>query len=286
MTNQITLRELELQQKTLALEGVGLFHGTSEAFQRFASYAKDTKTFIKNKFNAITTYFSHRGKDNYPMEDIQYYIRFANTRKYAEVTKVSIQVPEGFKGNIAEYGECLRHVLENFSQVFLKEMVVPFDIHIAKLINQPTLIQSQTYTHAIKPKDIEKYRKEIAKFFDGHKKHNTLQLGAVTGRIKDLETLGATGAKIYDLVLSSSLRDVKSHVDALYAKLETLIKLLEDKSNNLNPSGKMVEALSQLVFELAKQAEFYAVVDQLVANFVHCLTVNVSTLRQVVNETK
>ena len=263
----LTLREIELLHQTVSLEAVGLLHGTSEAFKRFADYTTSTMKSVVSKVNGVFTYFKSTPEGTV---DLYSYKTAADTLQYLTVSRVELDVPEGFKGNLTEYSVLLLKLQKEFNHNLIEGIIKPFDIHISKIINQPMLLESQTfaYSHKVKPKDIEKHTKELAKYITAGKR-NTAKLSDVYNRMKEIGEFGENVQELVDIQGVATIHQVKQAIDELDDKLQLLLKIMNDKTNNYNPSGKMISDLSDLVYEVAKQTELFAIVDHSTLNLIH-----------------
>lgn len=273
---QITMKDLELLHANASFEAVAVLQGASMAISKLTQLTKSSIDFVTNKINSIKAYFGGSNEVNF-----SYYFTFAEKWKYPDVRGVKLQVPLGFEGNFTDYVNTLEKTFENYSSKLITEVIEPFDIYVSKLINNPALLSSQTFKHSIDKKDIEKARKDLAKFNKG-KKHNEKTLGELYGNMSQIKEFADTLTDITKLQTQYSLRDVKDATNRLNDNLNVLIDVINNQPNTATLSKKVINDLSDLILELAKQVEFYAVVDHLIAQMVHCGLENTNALKRMV----
>lgn len=275
----VSFADLEHQYQNLSFEAVGVLNGGSDTVQRLASFTKTTLTHLSNKLNslnAIFVYFKSLNKGQYTP-----YFVFAKKHLYREVGHCILQVPDGFVGNLKDYAQTLLDTFENCTSKIITDVIDPYNVYISKMVNQPSLLASHSYKHSVSAMDVEKYRKAISKFHTG-KKHNTLTLSEVYERIRDVEEHAEIMQKAGELQTRYSIADVKSAMLKLDGNLNALIDVITDKSNNITLSQKVINDISNLTMELAKQVEFFAVVDHLLAALTHCTIENIKPMKRVV----
>lgn len=278
MSKKIKFEDIELLCQNTSFEAVGVLNGGSQAVQKLTSLTKTTLGYMAQKMaslNSILVYFKGFKRGQYV-----YYRTFTQKYKYLEVSQNKIQVPDGFTGNLSEYADTLLKTFEECTSKIITDIIDPFNTHVSKLINQPALLSSQSYKHAIGKSDVERYRKDISKFHSA-KKHNQLSIGEVYARMADIDTHADTMDKINELQQRYPLSDVQVAVNKLDGNLNALIEVITDKSNNITLSQKVINDLSELTLELAKQVEFFAVVDHLIAALTHCSLENVNAFKRM-----
>lgn len=270
MTKRVFNR-LEYNKNMVALEQVAAISAGSTAIKKFSTMADDAAKFIKSKFNALAIYF----KDS-PEKQYQTYLTFADETKYPEVRRISMQVPEGFKGNMLDYAKTMENVVSAFYQEFTDNFIKPFDLYIAKLITNPVLLDTSTYKHTVKTSDVEKYKKQLAKFFTP-KKYGMLPLGDIYARNQDIKSVYTHLVNITTVSKAQDLRNVRKAVEDLNQRINVLVEMISDEKNNLNIAPKTLNTLAELVFDLAKHVEFYAVVDSMIASLLYGAKYNADT---------
>lgn len=263
-----SLTAIKIKHQLLSLEQVGLIHSTSPAIAKFGELAEYSFNFIKSRFLG----FSFFSNEKEAIKELKPYLEFANNRdiNYMDVRRLRLQTPEGFKGNLYQYTKELADIVTTYYDSFVAEMIDPFDIYISKLINQPMLLDSLTYKHNVKQQDIDKYRKRLAKYFTG-KGHGYLELSDIYDRLKDVDDIVRPATDIVKLSERERVKNVKQKVDELNEKINVLIEMLEDKTGNYNVKPKTLTTLSELVFQLAKQVEFYAVLNGMINGLIGAL---------------
>lgn len=273
---QTTMKDLELLHANASFEAVAVLQGASMAVSKLTQLTKSSIDFVTNKINSIKAYFNNSDTTNF-----DYYYTFAERWKYPDVRGIKLQVPMGFEGNFTEYVTALEKVFETHSTKLISEVIEPFDLYVSKLINNPALLTSQTFKHSIDTKDIDKARKDLAKFNKG-KKHNEKTLGELYGNMSQLKEFASTLTDIVKLQTQYSLRDVKDATNKLNDNLNVLLDVLNNQPNTTTLSKRIIDDLSTLILELAKQIEFYAVVDHLIAQMIHCGLENTNALKRMI----
>lgn len=258
----MSLEELALIRDNVTLESVGVLNVTDEAFKRFSAFALDTKKSFMDKLNSITVYINPFGKKA-DMTPYACYRTFATTMKYPDVSKLTLQVPDGFQGNLKDYTETIFDLLENFSARFISDVLTPYDVYLGKIINNPVILQSQLQAHKFSPKDIEKYKKQLTKFVTS-KKHNEAPLGKVYQRMKDIEDQEILLNRISAYQSANPLMNVKTKVSEIGAKITILANMFKDNKLNITASAKTFNELAELTYQLAEQVEFYTVIETLI----------------------
>lgn len=272
----ITLEELELAASFISVEAVMENHSSSSAITKLVELKSMTTSFIKSSFSNIVKYLTWSKGETDPYA---YYKSFAENNQYLAVKNIPVEVPMGFKGNYVDYTNALIAAHTEVCGKLVTDMIKPFDLYVAKLINQPILLESHSFKHAIKPTDIDKHRTSLAKFASG-KKHNSLPLDHVYGRIKDIAEHRTALLTLKQLVEVQQIQDVQKAVEELDAKLNTLVSILSEKTSNINPTDKVVKDLAELTLALAKQVEFYAVVDNMIGTLFQHANNNVDVFKR------
>lgn len=272
MTHQkkISMEDLDFYRQCVSIEAVTLTTTGSEAVSRLTDLVKGTKSFLSEKTSSLYTslfnmfYWGSKNKDPELVTMFKQTKTDLKNFKYTDIRNLEVQVPEGFTGNFTSYLELLAKISKNFSNNLVTDFIQPFDLYIGKMIANNTLITSSSYTHNATVKDIEKYRKDIAKYFKGTR-NNVAKIGDIFNNIKDIDLAIDVGIDTWYVLGDKKNIDVKDSVDQLNDKLIRLIDIINDKSNNISVSPKVLKELSQLTYDLAKLVEFYAVVNQLTA---------------------
>lgn len=273
-TKTVTLESLNLQARFVSIETVDGLTTSGLAMTKLAGFVSDTGRYIKEKFNAVTAYFNN---ETIKYEHIDL---FTNKFKYLDAKDFIVIVPEGFKGNYKDYSDLLLKIYKEFSTKFLKEVVLPYDHYISQLVNNPVLLESLTYKHQVKVKDVEAYRKQLAKFFTP-KFGVEVKLSTVFGSMNEFKVTRENTLALLTLQSDSHIVEIKKAITALDEKLNLLASTISSNSNNINVKSQVANTLSELTMELANEVEFFAVFDNMVNNFIGAMNSTEEIMRDV-----
>lgn len=251
----------------IALEGVGVQNigPDSALFKNLSTMVSSTSNFIKSTFNGLTNLF---GFTEEVKRDFTYYAFFSKNDKYPDIRNLEIQVPEGFTGNLKDYVKDINAIYKDFAQDFVGTTIEPATNIIAKIINDPVQYDSLRSEIKLDFKDISKYQRKLSRYFKT--KHNTTAvIGQVYHNMSEIAESGKYYLELENLVKNVNLKDIKERTERLSEVLEMFIREYSDKSQNATLNKRSFAALTELVYGLAQQIEFYAAFDSLVRNVLY-----------------
>lgn len=268
----------EAVKTSISNEAVLELNSQSAPIAKLVELKAATKDFITSAFSSIASFFGP--KAHKPEDALAYYKWFAENMNYMDVKDILLNVPMGFQGNMVEYTKAVTIALVEVNKRLVPDLVKPFDIYVGKLINQPILLETHSFKHAIKMSDIEKYKASLGKFVSA-RKHNQLPIGKIYNRIKEFDEHREVLINLFHLSKTTNVNEVQEAVNELNTKLDVLIGMLSDQTNNINPTAKVVNDLADLTLDLAKKVEFFAVVDNLTGTLQSSALDNVDLLKRI-----
>lgn len=279
---KVELADLELHQRFLSFEQVSDLHSTSAAVQKMIQMTVETGSFIKDKIGTIPLSFDFVSKifGTDPLRKVK---TFVKEKKYMDCQEMTVVVPESFEGNLLDYAKYVHELYQEYNVNFIQNVVKPCDLYISKLINTPTLLSSVDFTHDFKDidlKDIEKERKELAKYDNGSFAIEA-KLGQVFGNLTQLEQTYTTVNLLRLDVERTKLREVKKQVDALSDKINILADTIKENRVHVNVSGKILTELSQLAMDMAVATDFFAVLYTLAMGLIDAMAKNKEIIEDV-----
>lgn len=256
----ISIEALQSLNNFIGLETVEALNTTSPAMAKLAELVTDTGNYIKDRLNALTVFFNH--KEQYP--NIK---KFLDNSTYTDSAKMVIIVPEGFKGNLADYSTLLLKIQREFIDKYISEFITPYDSYISRLVNNPALLESINYKHNAKIKDTSDYTKALAKF-NSTGVTRELPIGDCFSNFNQFKMMLLNTVDLLKEQEKNNVASIKEAILRLDEKLNALATTITDSSNNINVKAEVVKTLSDLTLDLAKQTEFVAVVFSLINSFI------------------
>ena len=260
MSTQPTLKDLHLQCQFVALEQVNENYSTSKSVSKFSSMVDTAKTFTANLLNPITAYFGSRGLN--PHKEAETILAFTEKAKYPELKRYQVPCIEGFNGNLADYTKAL--VEANDKAVYIETNVVkPFNVFVGQLINNPALLNSLTHNHKINLVEIDKFKKELAKHYKPTGKNIVIDFHKAFGNMKQVKEYAENMKELVDYQQSAHVASLKESVKILNDNLGHLSDLMRSNQNNQLVNSRIMQTLSSLIYSVAEQVEFYAMINHM-----------------------
>ena len=260
MSTQPTLKDLHLQCQFVALEQVNENYSTSKSVSKFSSMVDTAKTFTANLLNPITAYFGSRGLN--PHKEAETILEFTEKAKYPELKRYQVPCIEGFNGNLADYTKVL--IEANDKAVYIETNVVkPFNVFVGQLINNPALLNSLTHNHKINLVEIDKFKKELAKHYKPTGKNIVIDFHKAFGNMKQVKEYAENMKELVDYQQSAHVASLKESVKILNDNLGHLSDLMRSNQNNQLVNSRIMQTLSSLIYSVAEQVEFYAMINHM-----------------------
>lgn len=260
MSTQPTLKDLHLQCQFVALEQVNENYSTSKSVSKFSSMVDTAKTFTANLLNPITAYFGSRGLS--PYKEAETILAFTEKAKYPELKRYQVPCIEGFNGNLADYIKALVEANEQAVQIETN-VVKPFNVFVGQLINNPALLNSLTHNHKINLLDIDKTKKALAKHYKPTGKNIVIDFHKAFGNMKQVKEYAENMKTLVDHQQSAHVASLKESVKILNDNLGHLSDLMRSNQNNQLVNSRIMQTLSSLIYSVAEQVEFYAMVNHM-----------------------
>nr|DAT15816.1 MAG TPA: hypothetical protein [Caudoviricetes sp.] len=268
---------LESLHEALSVEQVTSNVTGGEKTGKLASMVDNGIKYVKGTLNTISTFF--RTEDNKGSASFPSLATAPNNFKYIEMTHHKVQIPEGFTGKLTDYISDLTKANQMVNQAIVMDLILPFDVYIAKIINQPTLLASFSHTHKVKEKDVTKVTKGLAKYFTG-RKETLVPFQKCFGNMNEVLALRNEAIALQKELDNVDIAKVKEAEASLSSNLAKLIAILKDNSNVINVSSKTLDNISDLTLELAKQVEAFAVINSMSITAMQCVQVLESSLKR------
>lgn len=188
---------------------------------------------------------------------------------YTDLRPIVVTVPVGFSGNLVDYSEVLANqcrVMANLT----KEVLEPTHNLILKYIGKPetmtTISNSDFGKIKLHTNEIEKFKKDMNRFFSTKHKHQTQPIGSLIKNVNQLQTISSDLSK----TIGPYITDTKNRAVLFraYTQLQQSIDLLlvriEQKPEQYQLNKLNAERLASLINDVAIEIELYS------AMFAYC----------------
>lgn len=178
---------------------------------------------------------------------------------FGSYSKMLISIPEGFKGNLAEYLNMLNKINETVYIDGIK-ILDEYNVILASFINnKEAKISLKDHTHFFK--DISVKREKIVKDISSYFTTNTnskAYLSSVMERFAEMENIINETIKLSQIYSNQNVSRIKSSLDNSI----DLLKIIIDDSNKDNidaVSGNAAKNISIGAYEVAKYVELISI---------------------------
>lgn len=278
----------QVHQHGVALEAEGIIQASNSILNRFFSFGNKTVSLFKGFVKNLTGSGSVLSPDlTKSLATWAVFKQFAEQYQYGAVTKMPYRVNVGFTGNVAEYSQLLYTIQGEFLSLFINKVLVPVNLTLAKYISQPTLLESVVFDVEIDTKEIEKYKKELAKYI-GRGKGIESTIGQCFARMKDIVTLHDNLTHLSSMTSPGKnkkpdIYQVKEEVKGISEKVDILIDILKQQAKEGKVSEVAIRQLSDVLFNVAQQVEFYSLADNLIYSFLGISNENARMLKLAID---
>lgn len=201
------------------------------------------------------------------------YTKRLSDAQYFQLARMPIQVPEGFTGNIAEYGELVNDLSENYYRR-VPQYLSEYRTYIAAFISdKATKMSLKDYSAFYKTvdKSLDESKKQLGKFTAD--KYQTKSVGYFGYVVKNI---GEVAGVHKSISRTEALCDIKfiNAIDIEVKKTADLLDILitQIKDNSVSDvSGAAASNISEGATVMAELVEFCAVLRYKQEGYVHCV---------------
>lgn len=218
-----------------------------------------------NKQNKLEPVDSNR--DNYSNFQVAHKEnngRYQKTVSYSTIKNVLVTVPVGFTGDLVGYTNTLININQVMSNLS-KDVIEPTHNLILKYIGKPDTMSNISNMDFNKIKlhssEIEKFKKEMNKYFSAKNKNQTLPVGKL---IKNLNQFSPLATQVSEHIIPFQMDNdkrknniYKSYTD-LQKSLDLLLVRIEQKPEQYQLNKLNAERLANLINDVAVEIELYS----------------------------
>lgn len=191
---------------------------------------------------------------------------------YMAVRERGIVVPPGFKGSFANYTEVLSKAVDVLTELE-KNYITPIEKHLAVILADPAKFKKSITTDCadVGGAVFDSLYQSISGYFDGTLRSDQSNLGAVYGRLKDIDTTFDNLIKISVKLEMSNLTPakMKSRAQLVSSLIDKVIIRMKQKPEQFELNGINSKLVGELTHTLARAFEFYAMITNSVDIAIH-----------------
>lgn len=175
---------------------------------------------------------------------------------YLGVKEVGVQVPPGFKGNLADYIKTLNNVMTLLEEFHSKYFVMA-DKYLATLLNDDRkLFTQQSFTDTQLATDINKAKTTIADYFKGSQASHLQSFGAVYRNLGEWHDSLDDLNNLLSRMNQYSPDMVTKEINSLSEKADRLILKIK-KNTDKSVSNATAKDVANVIYTMATAYEFY-----------------------------
>lgn len=278
------LKDLELINRRTQIESGVAMESFSDSIRRIvptmraaiSSYAETVRTNL-GFFGKSTAEFNPREFDQL--------VQLMNKHDHVNIIDLRFYVPEGFDGNIVSYVELLDKALEHANRV-VGDALTPYNVYLSRLLSDKSAPAENRVelTNLIKMKnDREVLRQNLEQYFPKGRTNSSIKLGDAISRKQDWAEL-ARGLKTlsinFDRTQAKKVTDGMNHC----------VELLEALSDTTGGGGlddisaQQLRVLGDSTLEIAKEVEFFSIVNYQVNSLMATMSQNIGFLQKALSK--
>ncbi len=182
---------------------------------------------------------------------------------YLGVKEIGVQIPPGFKGNLADYINTLSNVM-TLLEDFHDKYFTTADKYLASLLNDDRKLYSQqSFTDTNLAADINKAKESIAEYFKGSQASHLQSFGSVYRNLTEWTDSLDKLQNLLDRMSTYSPDMVTKEINTLSEKADRLI-LKVKKNTDKDVSRAVAKDVANVIYTMATAYEFYGAYTQFV----------------------
>lgn len=182
---------------------------------------------------------------------------------YLGVKETGVQIPPGFKGNLADYINTLSNVM-SLLEDFHNKYFTTADKYLASLLNDDRKLYSQqSFTDTNLAADINKAKESIAEYFKGSQASHLQPFGSVYRNLTEWTDSLGQFQNLLDRMSVYSPDMVTKEINSLSEKADRLI-LKVKKNTDKDVSRAVAKDIANVIYTMATAYEFYGAYTQFV----------------------
>lgn len=197
------------------------------------------------------------------------------TFNYLEIKDILVIVPVGFTGDYLGYFNMLLKQFEVMSNL-VDDVIKPTHNLVLKYIGKPesmtTIDNADIEKVKLHDAQIESFKKDMNKYFDSRRNHQTLPISKLVRNANELQEL----FKTISMEIKGPMVDIKCH-DAIFTSYQQLQKSLDllmvriEQNPDVYKLNKLnAERLARLINDVAVEIEVRAALHSYLKQFVEC----------------
>ena len=239
---QEQLTQISLESATISTEG--------DLQGKLSGYLTGVTDFLKKGVvNPIARFFARK--------DLQAAGKAAEKYNYADLRPVLVRIPVGLKTDLVTYVTALLDAADSVSKM-REQVILPFKTWLSQKLGNPASLAALSNSLQIgdyKPAKLDQIEESISKYISGTQA--TTPYSVAFKRNADWGKLDDLIAKLNAYFTPEMDAALKADVDQINELVLQLIKRYKEDPTNYKMSPKVIEALSQTCFEVARHVEYY-----------------------------
>lgn len=271
------LQELKKTQEVITMEAASADPETvrQASFKLPAFLSEISEFLIRTVMGVVGNYLG--------LKNLGWMAMHAQRRSYSELRNVPAAAPDGFKGNLVDYGHVLVLSVKELDTI-CKDVLDPFGAWISSKISDPESLKS--LTNALKipglhPPKLEAMQKRLDRFFPDKVEVKQPIYGEVIARQKDWMDLNNIVKDLNTTYSNGNYERVQKKLPELSELMTVLSKRLDEDTSvqKYQLSQVTIEQLSAITFQVAQLIEFYGVLRHRSDEFMKCVADNVDLVK-------
>lgn len=228
--------------------------------QEFLSFSDLKKNF--SDFTAsLVDFFGHRDEVTAGIAQVPSYTRVRSRLErtsYASLRETKVFVPTGLGVSYKTYLTVLEAPVE-INEKLLKEILTPFSRWLAEALTDPDKLGrvSPSSMRDFKPHNLDKALEELGECFDKGSNQNQVPFKQAFARNADVKDVLADAETLTGRFIAIDRKQVMRKVDEISANMDVLFARLEDPESGYDLNRNTEKLLSQLLFTMGQEVEFY-----------------------------
>ena len=179
---------------------------------------------------------------------------------YTTISKLPLQVPQGFNGNLSAYMKLLAEASQHSEDIITNSMK-PFEKFLADIITNKTSMADASKYQFVQSKlavPREKLNAALGKHFRNGSHETRSQFGKVFGNLRDYYTCVEQCSQLNDWLATVKINDIKKSMQAIVEYSNDLIEMVERKHIE-DVSMANLKYLAEVSYDMGRELEFFAI---------------------------
>lgn len=205
--------------------------------------------------------------------------QMAARMNYATMAKsIKLINPPKLSTNWLDYATHLNTIVDVTSNID-KDVLSPLAEYLAKAINKPDTLLSNSYTPKYVEKDIKKFQNTMKDFFKGVPKEH-VYWGAAFRRNAEVPLFINTLIEAKRKTQILQPETVKKSVEVIAQRAKILAEKFENPTSGMKLNPKHSKVMSDIIFYAANMVELYTIVLQMIYELDQCVKYSMDEFNQ------